>query len=85
MPDSFSIHSPKPSDDGERVYFTIEADGAKGKGYISRSALDELAGGHIGDLGEVFDKHRDRIEEAVHLKWLVNPSLDPIVLSSDDF
>ncbi|WP_454739571.1 hypothetical protein [Cupriavidus necator] len=42
MPNSFSIHSPKPSDDGERVYFTIEADGAKNKGYVSRSALDEL-------------------------------------------
>ncbi|MGO4307607.1 hypothetical protein [Cupriavidus sp. RAF12] len=85
MPKSFSIHSPKPSDDGERVSFTIEANGAKSKGHISRSALDELAGGHIGDLGEVFDKHRDQIKEAARVKWLANPSLDPIVLSGDDF
>jgi hypothetical protein len=83
---TFTIHSPKPSDDGELVYFTIDTPGAESKGgAISRSPLDELAGGHIGTLGDVFEKHRDQIREAAHLKWLANPLLDPIVLSGDDF
>jgi len=85
MSTSFTIHSSRPSDDGERVYFTVEANAAKSSGYISRSALDELAGGHIGNLRDVFDKHRDQIREAAHLKWIMNQSLDPIVLMSDDF
>ncbi|ODV42352.1 hypothetical protein AWV79_27735 [Cupriavidus sp. UYMMa02A] len=85
MSKSFHIYSPQVASDGDRVLFTFEANGEKGNGFVSRSALDELAQGQVGHLVDVFHRHLDRIQEQARLQWAVNPMNKVIVLGSGDF
>ncbi|MDF3833127.1 hypothetical protein P3W85_09210 [Cupriavidus basilensis] len=85
MSNTFLILDPVPSEDGERIGFSIVANGVEGRGAVSRSALDELAQGQIGSHLDIFGRNLARIQEAVLMKWSANPSLDPVLLGVNDF
>jgi len=85
MSTAFLIFNPAPSDDGEQIGFSIAANGVDGSGFVSRSALDELAQGQIGSHLDIFERNLDRIQEVALQKWTADPSLNPLMLGDHDF
>ncbi|GAB7542452.1 hypothetical protein [Cupriavidus sp. CuC1] len=85
MSTAFLILNPAPSEDGEQIGFSIVANGVDSSGFVSRSALDELAQGQIGSHLDIFERNLDRIQEAALQKWSADPSLNPVMLGDHDF
>ncbi|AJG23654.1 hypothetical protein [Cupriavidus basilensis] len=85
MSTAFLIFNPAPSEDGEQIGFSIAANGEDRSGFVSRSALDELAQGQIGSHLDIFERNLDRIQEVALQKWSEDPSLNPLMLGDHDF
>ncbi|KVK74271.1 hypothetical protein WS90_31165 [Burkholderia cepacia] len=85
MEDTFTIVDPKYVTTGDYLAFTIKDGPASVHAKISRSALAVLDNsGKYTDI-EIFEIHNERIRKAAYEMRRVNPGLDYIALSSNNF
>lgn len=82
---NISISCPVVSGDPERFSFVLHVDDVEKPGYISRSALVQLAHGQIGTDADIFRRNEKKICEAAYEHSWRNPAHMVIVLSTNDF
>jgi hypothetical protein len=83
--DIYELKDVRESSDGERVNFKIRYRHRWTMAAISRSALSQFSATGEESLVDVFERERERIARAAHVRLTTNPTLEPVLVGTSDF